>query len=111
MSLNTPQPKPKPGTGPDIFDLVIADLRERDAIGHQIYGQKLRAGDGRDHLIDAYQEALDLSVYLRQEIQEREQTCPYSPNKLHSFNYRAPYAKKVRKQTTCQYCGTGDNKK
>jgi hypothetical protein len=31
----------------------------------------LRAHNGRDALVDAYQEALDLCVYLRQVIQER----------------------------------------
>ena len=34
------------------------------------YGHRLTAGDGRDCLIDAYQEALDLVVYLRKAIRE-----------------------------------------
>ncbi|HVW09181.1 MAG TPA: hypothetical protein VHC90_11405 [Bryobacteraceae bacterium] len=70
-SPNTPQPKPKPGRGPAIPELVVADIRERDAAGFVKYGQHLQAHDGRDHLIDAYQEALDLAMYLRQEIEER----------------------------------------
>lgn len=43
---------------------VLADMRERDAWGRALYGVPLRRGDGRDHLVDAYAEALDLCVYL-----------------------------------------------
>ncbi len=80
MSLNEPQPAPKPGAT-DVWPLVIADvlqnmpaviaadlaadMRERDAAGRQKYGTPLQAENGRDHLVDAYQEALDLCVYLR----------------------------------------------
>lgn len=70
-SLNTPQPMPIPGAGPDIWALVIDDMRERNEVGRAKYGQTLKAGDGRNHLIDAYQECLDMAVYLRQEIEER----------------------------------------
>lgn len=69
---NKPEPAPKEGNGHAIWDLVIADMKERDAMGERKYGRRLRARDGRDHLVDAYQEALDLAVYLRQEIEERK---------------------------------------
>lgn len=46
-------------------------MRERNAVGLKKYGQTLRAGDGRKHLVDAYQEILDAAVYMRQEIEER----------------------------------------
>ncbi|SRR6266536_588900 len=65
------QPPPAPNTGPAIADLVIADMTERKAIGIQRYGTPLQAHNGRDALIDAYQEALDLCCYLRQAIEER----------------------------------------
>ena len=65
------QPPPAPTSGPAIWDLVIADMRERDAAGLARYGTRLQAGNGRDALVDAYQEALDLAVYLRQAIEER----------------------------------------
>jgi hypothetical protein len=55
-----------------VWDLVIADMRERDASGLAKYGTRLQPGNGRDALVDAYQEALDLCVYLRQAIAERE---------------------------------------
>lgn len=59
------------GTGPAIFDLMMQDIEERKATGIKTYGEALRAHNGRDPLIDAYQEALDLAVYLRQELYER----------------------------------------
>ncbi len=65
------QPAPKPGTGRPVWELVIDDMRERDQVGRARYGRPLEAGNGRDALVDAYQEALDLAVYLRQAIEER----------------------------------------
>lgn len=59
------------GTGADIIDLVIHDLNSRGDVGVSRYGERLRAFNGRDPLIDAYQEALDLCIYLRQVIEER----------------------------------------
>ena len=72
MSLNAPQPPPRPSIHPAAWDLVMADIRERDAHGTAKYGQRLVPGDGRDSLVDAYQEALDLTVYLRKAIFERD---------------------------------------
>lgn len=71
-SLNTPEPAPLPADGPAIWELVIADMRERDVTGTAKYGQRLVAGDGRKSLVDAYQEALDQCVYLRKEIEEQK---------------------------------------
>lgn len=64
------QPSPK-GEGADITALVLADLQARKAEGTKKYGTCLRANNGRDALLDAYQEALDLCLYLRQAIEER----------------------------------------
>lgn len=66
------QAMPVPTGGNPIWDLVIEDMRERDRVGRLRYGTPLQAGNGRDVLVDAYQEALDLTVYLRQTIEERE---------------------------------------
>lgn len=49
----------------------MEDLAQRDAIGIRKYGTRLQAGNGRDALRDAYEEALDLAIYLRQVLQER----------------------------------------
>ena len=43
----------------------------RDHLGEEKYGTRLQAFNGRDPLVDAYQEILDMSVYVRQEIEER----------------------------------------
>lgn len=71
MDANKPEPTPIPNEGRPIWELVIGDMVQRDNIGRMKYGTPLQAGNGRDALVDAYQEALDLSVYLRKEIEER----------------------------------------
>jgi hypothetical protein len=89
-SMNEPQPAPidtgSPAVWPmviadvegglgdmycaaDVLPLVLADMRERDAGGRAKYGVPLRADNGRDHFIDALQEAYDCAVYTRAELQ------------------------------------------
>lgn len=70
--LVNPQPPPHPNDKPAVWDLVIVDMLERDLGGQDKYGTRLQPHNGRDALIDAYQEALDLCVYLRQAIYERD---------------------------------------
>lgn len=62
------QPSPTPNSNPSTHDLVIEDLKARKELGLQRYGTILQGGNGRDMLIDAYQEALDLVAYLRGEL-------------------------------------------
>lgn len=64
------QATPK-GKGTPIVDLVMMDLEARAVMGEQNYGERLKAHNGRNALIDAYQEALDLAMYLRQAIEEQ----------------------------------------
>lgn len=91
MSLNKPEPAPQASDQPASWDLVIADvdrrmrpladdpmralviadMAERDASGLAKYGTRLQPHNGRDQLVDAYQEALDLAVYLRTSLAER----------------------------------------
>lgn len=73
------QPPPIPNDETPSWELVIADMHERHRIGIERYGTPLQAGNGRDHLVDAYQEALDLVVYLRTEICEREKLRETDP--------------------------------
>ena len=54
-----------------IFDLVRADLVARDRIGWEQHHRPLLAHDGQDSLREAYEEALDLVVYLRKALAER----------------------------------------
>lgn len=72
MDNNAEQPAPVPNTFPHVWELVIEDMRARDHVGRQRYGTPLQPFNGRDALLDAYQEALDLCVYLRQAIYERD---------------------------------------
>lgn len=65
------QPPPLPNDRTAIVDLVVADMQERKRIGIERYGTPLQPFNGRDALVDAYQEALDLVMYLRQVIEER----------------------------------------
>lgn len=67
-----PQPMPSRSTGPDILGLVVRDLADRARVGLKKYGEPLRPNNGRDALLDAYHEALDLAMYLRQALEERD---------------------------------------
>ena len=49
---------------------VVDDMRARDAVGRERYGVPLTAGNGRDSLVDAYQELLDGAAYLRTELEQ-----------------------------------------
>lgn len=89
VDLNAPQPDPKESpcapVWPAVVDfvrahtvlpddavsaLLVADMVARNEAGIAKYGVPLRAHDGRDHLVDAYQESLDLTVYLRAHCEE-----------------------------------------
>lgn len=54
----------------DVARLVIADMERRRQLGLARYGRPVVPFNGRDALWDAYEEALDLCVYLRQAIEE-----------------------------------------
>lgn len=69
---STHQPPPKQNGGETVVNIVIADIQERADAGKEKYGVRLETHNGRDALWDAYQEALDLVMYLRQEILERK---------------------------------------
>jgi len=66
------QPPPVPNGKRPVWELVVEDMQERDRVGRQRYGTPLQPHNGRDALVDAYQEALDLAVYLRQRIEEEK---------------------------------------
>lgn len=56
----------------EVLPLVEADLRARISMGEKQYGEPLSTHNGRDALQDAYEEALDLALYLRQALEERK---------------------------------------
>lgn len=73
IALVVEQPPPRPASG-DMWKSVIEDMETRRQFGIEQYGTPLQAHNGRDALVDSYQEALDLCVYLRQAIEERSHT-------------------------------------
>lgn len=44
---------------------VIDDMTARDALGRERYGTPLTTNNGRDHVVDMYQELLDAVVYMK----------------------------------------------
>ena len=68
---DVPEPMPVPGKV-DVLLEVIKDLESRDAVGTKKYGTTLQTNNGRNPLMDAYQEALDLAMYLKQALIEQD---------------------------------------
>ena len=69
-----PEPAPREPTGIaiDVWPAVMGDMATRNVFGTKKYGTPLQTFNGRAALVDAYQEALDLVVYLKQQILEDE---------------------------------------
>jgi hypothetical protein len=65
------QPRPVPGVE-QVIPLVIEDMLQRQEVGTATHGRPLETFNGRDGLLDAYEEALDLAMYLKQCLLERQ---------------------------------------
>lgn len=61
------------GVRPALIAGMTADLMRRQDVGIATYGTALYPHNGRDAILDAYEEALDLASYLRQAIAEGTQ--------------------------------------
>lgn len=72
MSANQPQPAPIPNAERPTWEIVVEDMKERDQTGREKYGVHLQPCNGRKSIVDAYQESLDHTVYLKNEIIERD---------------------------------------
>ena len=70
MDVTRPQKDPCEGKD-SVTDEVINDLILRRTMGELKYGTELKTFNGRIALVDAYQEALELVLYLKQELMER----------------------------------------
>jgi hypothetical protein len=70
--MSSDQPHPTMNDGPLVKDRVVADLEALCERRRQKYGTHLQPHNGRDALQDAYEEALDLALYLKQALLERE---------------------------------------
>jgi hypothetical protein len=71
MNPTDDQPAPRPGKQ-RVVDYVLKDINFVVMKGLEHYGTYLEAHNGRDALMDAYQEAIDMVFYLRQAIIERD---------------------------------------
>lgn len=78
MNLSKPQPAPINDSGVVVVDSVIRDMCDRKQFGLVKYGTTLCANNGRNTLIDVYQETMDLMIYLKQHIIE----CDVEPTEL-----------------------------
>lgn len=72
MTFNEREPQPT-GNGDRVLDYVLEALIERAELGKKKYGTYLRVDNGRDPLVDALQEAMDLVMYLAQAIMEKNE--------------------------------------
>lgn len=79
------QPDPLPGKN-YVIDAVMKDFAERAESGRAKYGTYLQSGNGRDALWDAYQEAIDLAMYLRQAIMNATNATPPKDHRCRSLN-------------------------
>ena len=75
-SYSSKDPSVKPYPIKTITDLVHEVIVQREKIGQATYGRPLLAGDGRDTLQDAIEEAADLLQYLVKLKTERDTECP-----------------------------------
>jgi hypothetical protein len=66
------QPSPVPNAATPTWELVMRDMENRNKAGIEKYGTPLQPHNGRNSLQDAYEEALDLAVYLKNAIIELE---------------------------------------
>jgi len=82
--INDPQPEPIAAHG-DMWLKVIEDMEARRLVGMERYNSPLQAFNGRDAMIDLYQELLDATVYARQYIEEGMDGlgCRHKPGCIH----------------------------
>lgn len=73
------QPPPILNASRDIQSLVIEDMEARRALGIKRYGTALKAHNGRDALVDLYEELLDAVMYAKQAIVERDSHVAQAP--------------------------------
>lgn len=81
----------------DIVELVKADMEARAKVGAEKYGDRLTTGEpchnGLSALQNAYEEALDLAIYLKKALMEElpkfegglGTRCPTHPRSSHPF--------------------------
>lgn len=69
---STPEPMPAAGKQ-TVLPHVMKDLADRAIFGEKKYFTLLQTGNGRDALLDLYQELLDGVMYTKQELLQRDE--------------------------------------
>ena len=59
------QPRPKPNDSTPVWEQVIQDMRARDEQGFKTYNTRLQKHNGRNSILDMYEEILDSTVYCK----------------------------------------------
>ena len=126
------QKPPVPNTGLPVWDQVISDLHdfikertipenlsfdvlsdafERNQEGIRKYGTPLCPNNGRDALVDAYQENLDLCVYLKQALMETspEDQSEWVSELKSSYNHSLYMLFSIRKVMASKEISKGDS--
>jgi hypothetical protein len=67
------QPMPVVNDRPAVQDALIVDVERRKQIGVERYGTLLQPFNGRSAIRDAYEESLDMAIYLRQVLAEQDE--------------------------------------
>lgn len=68
----TPEPPPEQNSAAPVYKRLINAIEERAEMGQQKYGTHLQPHNGRNALVDALQESLDMNMYQMQYIIELE---------------------------------------
>jgi hypothetical protein len=63
-------PKPIKGNAKHTVDLVMADFKLRKKAGKKKYGVAHQHDNGRNHLLDLYEELMDACVYIRAQLEK-----------------------------------------
>lgn len=71
VAISQDQPQPH-GEGSPVGERLIELIRERTKLGIEKYGEPLTTHNGRDAMLDALQESVDLNQYLMQALMESE---------------------------------------
>lgn len=70
------QPLPVVNDSPFVQDALKEFIENRKKVGISRYGTALQPNNGRDSLVDALEEAVDLATYLAQIVIERDGCLP-----------------------------------
>lgn len=77
-----PQLPPLPG-GDIVITTLVRDIIARAEAGRIKYGRYLETNNGRDALLDLYQEQLDAAAYTCQLLMEKGVILPSDPDQVH----------------------------